>query len=168
VTVAAKDGGAQVTVSLADDAVAVVAPAPLAAPAALGAADSSNTAPESPPAGSNGSTQRVLGWTAVGVGVVGVAFGSVFGFDAKSKNDEATNQDGCSGSTCKGPNSVQGAAASSDASSAANASTIAFVVGGVALAAGVVIVLTAPSGHAVHVAPAVGQSFGGLAAYGFW
>jgi hypothetical protein len=168
VNVAPKETGAQVTVSMADDAAPGVAAAPLAAPVAVGVTDLPSKAAEPTPAGSNGSTQRTLGWVTAGAGVVGIAIGSVFGLDAKSKNDEATNQDGCSGATCKGPNSAQGAAASSEASSAATASTIAFIVGGVALAAGVVILLTAPSGHAVQVAPTVGQSFGGLAAYGVW
>jgi hypothetical protein len=56
--------------------------------------------------------------------------------------------------------------ASKDAIGAATASDVGFAVGGVLAAAGVIVVLTAPSG--VHVAPAVGQGYGGLTVAGDW
>ncbi len=163
VDVAARQTDARVTVSLTDDVAAVAAATP--APSSAVPPQTQALAPETPPPSeNNGAAQRTIGWIAAGAGVVGIAIGSVFGLDAKSKNDQAI-QDGCSGSKCSDPT---GLSASNDANGAATASTIAFVAGGVALAAGVVLVLTAPSGHAIHVAPAVGQGYGGVSIGGAW
>lgn len=54
----------------------------------------------------------------------------------------------------------KGLTLTNDAKDDATVSTVAFVVGGAALATGAVLWLTAPSGG-VHVAPTVGRSFGG-------
>lgn len=173
VTVAPKDAEARVTVALVDDpaAVAEATPAPATGPALGGAAEgaSSKEPPSNPPdrpAGSSGSGLRTAGWVTAGVGAAGLALGAVFGLVAKSKNDEALSNDGCSGSVCTGPNAKAGASASSDANSAATVSTVAFIAGGVVAATGLALVIFAPSAPGVHVTPAVGSGYGGLTATG--
>jgi hypothetical protein len=94
-----------------------------------------------------------VGWTLAAVGLVGgVALGSAFGLDAKSKLDTSNGQpadmgDGCVATQC--PNQM-GVTLRQGALDSALASTIAFVAGGVLLAAGIVIVLAAPAAS-VHV-----------------
>jgi hypothetical protein len=173
VTVAAKEADARVTVTLADEPAPAVAEATGSAAAALPVAPEAASAPKEPPStppdqvsSSNGAGLRTAGWVTAGVGVAGLAVGAVFGLIAKSKNDSALSNDGCSGSKCTGPNAQAGAAASSDANSAATVSTIAFIAGGVVAATGFALVIFAPSGPAVHVTPAVGSGYGGLTAFG--
>jgi len=78
--------------------------------------------------------------------------------DAKSKNDQALQPANCRTSMYCTQN---GLTLTSDAKSSATISTVAFFVGGAALASGAVLWLTAPSSGGVHVAPAVGSSYGG-------
>jgi hypothetical protein len=92
--------------------------------------------------GSDGSTQRIVAGVVGGVGVVGVVVGSVFGLKASSDWDEAKSD--CNPYPKCGP---EGAQLGDDASSAATISTIAFVVGGAAIAGGLVLWLTAPDGE---------------------
>ncbi|MFZ5892719.1 MAG: hypothetical protein ACOY0T_16795 [Myxococcota bacterium] len=85
------------------------------------------------------NTQRISGYAIAGLGVVGIGLGSYFGLRAISKNNESNDQ-GCMGNECP----ADAAATRRAAASAGNVSTIAFLVGGAALATGVVLVLTAP------------------------
>jgi hypothetical protein len=97
-------------------------------------------AAETAPPGGRGDAQRTIGFVVAGVGIAGVAVGSVFGLMASSKW-----------------NTAQADNSSSDEQSAsglATASTIAFVAGGVAVAAGAVLWLTAPSGRVTAASPA--------------
>jgi hypothetical protein len=94
-----------------------------------------------PGAAAPGSTQRTLGFVIGGVGVAGVAAGAITGLVAMTKNN--TSKRLC-------PN--DGACASADAVDAndgaktfSTVSTIAFIAGGVGLAVGGVLLLTAPS-----------------------
>jgi serine/threonine-protein kinase len=93
---------------------------------------------------------------AIGAGVVGVAglgVGSAFGLVAMSKRDEA--QGVCPHALCS---DSAGSSKWSDAKSAGNVATVAFIVGGVGAAAGVVLWLTAPSvGQDVRVGFAPGR-----------
>jgi hypothetical protein len=163
VTVAAKDPNARVTLALEDnpDAAPPTPAAPVPAPTAA-PAPTAPPAAEQPPS-SSGSTQRTVGLVVGGVGVVGVALGSVFGLSAKSKNDDALQN--CRTSTLCNPTGVSD---TNDAKSAATISTIAFAAGGVALATGLILFFTAPSSSSapaagvVHVVPAVGRSSGGV------
>ena len=97
-----------------------------------------------------------------GVGVVGLVVGSVFGLKSMSSHDESEAH--CSGNVCD----AAGVAASDDARSAGNVSTVAFIVGGVGLAAGAVLWFTLPSGSDASSAALangrlrVGLSPGGL------
>jgi hypothetical protein len=103
------------------------------------------------------STQKSVGFVAGGAGVVGVALGAVFGIVASSKWSSAK-------SDC-GPSCGANAPAQqekSSAESAATISTVGFVAGGVLLAAGLTLFLTAPpetkatTTGALRVTPAVG------------
>jgi len=84
-------------------------------------------------------TQRSLALVAGGVGLVGVAVGTVFGLRSMSKHNEAER-------ACPGECSdSSGAELWSDARANGTVSTIAFAVGGATLAGGVVLWLTAPN-----------------------
>jgi hypothetical protein len=103
----------------------------------------SASGPESaPPAAIGGGlgTQRVVAIVAAGVGVVGLGLGAGFGLAAKSKNDDAN--DACPSVACSNANAV---AQSSAAIRDGHIATAAFIAGGVALGAGVVLWFTGKS-----------------------
>jgi hypothetical protein len=89
-----------------------------------------------------GATQRTVGWILGGAGLVGLAVGTAFGLSASSKWSSAKS--GCDDTGCP----PDAAAKTDDARHAATASTVAFVAGGVLLAAGVIVLWTAPSKEA--------------------
>jgi hypothetical protein len=106
------------------------------------------------PGATNGSTQKALGLVAGGVGVVGVALGAVFGAVASSKWSTAKSD--C-GAGCSAASPAQDE--KSSAQSAATVSTIGIVGGGVLLAAGLALYLTAPESKpatALRFTPSVG------------
>ena len=96
-----------------------------------------------------------------GVGVAGLVVGSLFGAVASSKWSAAKSD--C-GAGCGPTAPAQGE--KSTASSDATISTVAFVVGGVLAAGGVVLYLTAPSrtasGTGLRIAPALGSNETGV------
>lgn len=93
-----------------------------------------------PPETSSGlGTQKILAIMAGGVGVVGIGLGSAFGLITISKKNDA--QSACP-NLCS---SQDGVNKWSDAKDAATLSTVAFIVGGVALAGGAALWFTAPS-----------------------
>ncbi|HEY8041266.1 MAG TPA: tetratricopeptide repeat protein [Polyangiaceae bacterium] len=99
--------------------------------------------PASPVPPSGGSTQRTLAFALLGAGAAGAVVGTVFGLVSMSAHDDAARQ-------CKlGSNHDQCTQGGFDTNNRAitdgNVSTIAFVVGGAALATGAVLWLTAPS-----------------------
>jgi serine/threonine-protein kinase len=100
-------------------------------------------APAAPPDEGRPGAQH---WVALGFGVAGVvAVGVGIGFGVKAMNDDSEANDHCrEGNLCD----PEGVALGEDASSAATLSTIAFVAGGAALGAGLVLWLTAPSSPA--------------------
>lgn len=105
----------------------------------------------------NGSTQRTLAFVAGGLGVVGVGIGTYFGLRAMSKKDDYEkhqDSDGaCLDMACE--------TLSGEASSAGNASTIAFVAGGALLATGVVLYFTAAgNGDETRAAVRIGAMAG--------
>ncbi len=159
------------TVELAESMAIEVKIPPLEddAPAVVGAVPPSAIEPhDEPSASAPGRTQRIAGVAVGSLGVAGIAVGSVFGFLAKSKNDAAlthcaTAIDGVF--RCD----KTGLDLTSSAKSRATASTVFFVVGGLALAAGVVLFVTAPrASTSVSVAPVVGPGFAGTAANVVW
>ena len=115
-----------------------VAPAADRAVHAPASAQSLQPATDQTASQSSFGSQRTLALVSGSVGLVGVGLGAYFGLHAKSKLDEA-NGAGCS-DTC--PNAVAHSA-NQDAVSAGKISTIAFAVGAVGLAGGVVLWLTA-------------------------
>jgi hypothetical protein len=127
------------------------APAEAAAPAAPVAVGASPTADR--PA-SDGKTQRTVAYVLGGAGIVGIGLGAVFGLNAISKNDES-NENGCVGNDC----TPDAAELRKDAQSAGTISTVAFALGGAALAGGVVLLLTAPHGKS-ESAPTARVSIG--------
>jgi hypothetical protein len=135
---------------------AVVIPALTDAPAGAtaGAAPASGAKSDRPPP--DGKTQRIVAYALGGVGVVGLALGSVFGMQAISKNDES-NQKGCTDNQC----SPDAAEIRRDAQAAGTASTVAFAIGGAALAGGVVLFLTAPKARTPAATARIGTVPGG-------
>ncbi len=106
------------------------------------------------PAGakSDGSTQRTIGLVVGGVGIVGVAVGTVFGLQASSKWDDAKSKCNDYPYEC-GPDGVDLA---DEAKSSATVSTIGFIAGGVLIAGGAALFFTAGSGEksvAIGVGP---------------
>jgi hypothetical protein len=149
-----------VTVTPESRATETVAPLEALAPAALPSTRPSDTLtrPAAPPS----SLQRMLAIAAGAVGVAGAGAGAYFGLDAWSKWSKARGR--CpAGGRCD----ATGASLSADAGAAADRATASFVVGGVALAAGVLLWLTAPSATleggktAVRIVPA-GPGAGGV------
>jgi hypothetical protein len=114
-----------------------IAPVPAKTTATGGSTAPNAPATDTPKAG---STQRTLGWVAVTVGGAGLIFGGVTGglaIGKKSSLDDA----GCQGDAC--PTSQQGKVDSYN--TLRTLSSVGFIAGGVVAAAGVVLVLTAPS-----------------------
>jgi len=101
------------------------------------------------------NTRQIAALVAGGIGVVGIGVGTVFGFISKSKHDEAERS--CQGDECT---TQQGLDASMDAHKAGNVSTVAMIVGGVGLAAGVTLWLTAPKPNSGAPSAQVGLGFG--------
>jgi len=136
------------------------------------------TLPAAPPdadAGASGwSTQKTLALVAGGVGVAGIAVGSVFGWMAHSS--WSSSQSECpSAANC--PQHTQAVSDHDSATTSATLATIAFAAGGAALAAGGVLWFTAPrseSGRSattssVRLAPGVGPGSASLVVTGvFW
>ena len=88
----------------------------------------------------SGSGQKTAGYWVVGAGVAVLAAGSVFGLMAAS-SQSTQNSDCPSQTNC--PNYDKAVDAHNDAATFGTVSTIAFAVGGVAFATGMVLVLTA-------------------------
>ena len=134
------------------------APGETAAPAPVVPATSSPAEPPLPPL-PPGGTQRMIAYAVAGVGVAGIVVGSVFGFDTISKNN-ASNAGPCHpDNTCDN----DGLSLRKAAERSAAASTIAFVAGGAAVAAGAVLYVTAPRARVpVGLVPTVDVRSAGL------
>ena len=117
-----------------------------------------------PPGQSTWNSEKTIALALAGVGIVGVAVGSVFGLAAHSSWQQA--QKDC-GSTCSTTSTAQNEA--QDAHNKATLSNVAFIAGAAALAAGVVFWVLAPSGSdaaSARILPFVGPGSGGIAAMG--
>jgi len=136
--------------------------------------------PEGGPAGPGSSTwsgRKTLAVTLAGVGVAGVAVGSIFGLEAINQNN-ASN----AGGHCTGGCDATGTSLRNQAITDATASTVAFGAGLAFVAAGVVVWLTAPSTAPrpgatglmlrlparLTLVPALGAGSAGMAALGAW
>ncbi len=94
------------------------------------------------PAGNGKSINKTIGYAALGVGAAGVVVGSIFGILAISAHSSIAGT--CTNGSCPPSDN-------SDISSyhtKGTVSTIGFIVGGVGLAAGAILILTAPKAHA--------------------
>ncbi len=137
-----------------------VAPTPATAPAAPAAPPADTTTPPS-----SGGAQRTIALITGGVGIAGLGVGGVFGILAMSKNNSTSGH--CNGSVCDAPT----IASLSDARTDATVSTVGFVAGGVLIAAGAVLYLTAPKGPpstGLVLSPGAGGSIAGLTLQGGW
>ena len=98
---------------------------------------------EATPEGNDSDAQRVGGFVSGAVGIVGVGLGVAFGVLAMTKQDdslafcEANDDNRCT---------ADGVALRDDALTFAHVSTAGFVVGGVGVVLGIILVATAPSG----------------------
>jgi hypothetical protein len=93
------------------------------------------------PGESAGGTQRVLGISAMGLGVVGLGVGAFFGLRTSSKWADAKTH--CAGLECD----RAGVDLATQAKNSGTASTIAFIAGGVFAVGGAALFFTAPSGE---------------------
>jgi hypothetical protein len=131
--------------------------------------------PEPPPPKSSFGAQRIAAIAVGAAGAGGVVAGSVFGMNAKGAYDKAMGDP----SLCPTKKTCypDGKALVDQAQSDALISTITFIAGGVALAGGVVLFVTAPSGappakgqHSTYpklaVVPVATDTFAGVSATG--
>lgn len=126
IEVPAKPGDTEITVPALDKGVSA------------GAASPQPDATES----SRGSGRRLVGLVVGGAGVVTLGVSTALAFGAKSKFDDTASM--CAGNQC----TEEGASLRHDAVRGGNIATVVGGVGLAALAAGVVLYLTAPSGSA--------------------
>jgi hypothetical protein len=138
------------------------APAPVpAAPADSGPA-SSETAAVGRPGGGMGAL-KVFGLVTAGLGVAGIAVGSVFGTQAISAKDQQVSDCG-SPATCTAVGHSRAVDDHSTAVTDGTISEIGFIAGGALLVGGAVMFLV--GGSSPQPAPAVGMSFTPSAAPG--
>lgn len=111
---------------------------PEAAKASAAAANADKNPPEE--RGSDGSGQRIASYVLMGVGVVGLGVGTVFGLKTSSTWSDAKTH--CTGLECD----RTGVQLATDAKNAGTVSTIAFVAGTALLAGGAILFFTTPKG----------------------
>ena len=128
-----------------------------------------------PPASGDGKTQRILGFTAIGAGVVGLTVGVIFELRRSSK---LSDRDAiCPGGDCSVKTKAEQDALTpqvnsltDDARTASTIGTIGLVAGGLLTAGGLALVFTAPrregSQNQVAVLPMAGPHMQGLAVTG--
>lgn len=128
--------------------------------------------PPPTPVSSNGDTQRTVGIIVGGVGLAGLAVGTVFGLQARSKWNSAD----CPSNLCKSEGDQTRA---QDAKQFATMSTWSFVAGGALMATGTALWLTASDGVGarevaargsmeLRVSPAAGDGSAGLLVHGLF
>ncbi|HEX9294384.1 MAG TPA: hypothetical protein VF881_01070 [Polyangiaceae bacterium] len=123
------------------------------------------------PVASHGTSQRTIGYVVGGVGLAGLVVGTVFLVRRASKVDERNSVD-CPMDTCSSQDkAVQIEQLTDQARTAATTATVGFIVGGAAIAAGGVLVLTSPSPSASArwtVQPWFARAGAGAAISGVW
>jgi hypothetical protein len=136
----------------------LAAPPPAPAPAEARAATAAN-------AGDPGATQRWVGLSLSGLGLVGVGLGAYFGLRAIDEDSQA-DEGSCDASLCQEASDLEHAESANRAAIAAN---VAFGVGGGLIAVGLAVFFSAPSAPreaALRVAPRLGPGFAGLGVEG--
>lgn len=112
-----------------------------------------------------GKTQRWIGISLGGLGLVGAGVGTYFGVRAINEDSDA-DAGSCDETTCQEAGDFEHA---DSANRSAVASNVAFAIGGALFATGIVVYLTAPhgpEGSAIRVTPRVGPAFAGLGVEG--
>jgi hypothetical protein len=160
--IALKDG-ATVTVDVPE--LAPTSGAPIETPKASATQAPSKAAPApavaaSTSESSSSSTQRTVALVAGGIGIAGVAVGTVFGLKSMAAHDDSQAPGVCSGGDCL---TNEGVELTETARKAGNVSTIAFAVGAAGLVAGSILWFTAPRGG-----PQVGVGMGTMQLRGSW
>jgi hypothetical protein len=127
-------------------------------------------APVPPPVG---GAQRTLGLALGGFGILGIATGVVAGVHTLAKRKEAASACGGSYPVCDLANQNAVTSDNSEAQMAGTVSTVGFIVGGLGLAGGALLYLTAPSAEkssrqGLRVAPMVGSGTTGATLAGRW
>jgi|GEM_PF-3357643 len=90
-----------------------------------------------------GSAQKTAGYIVGGVGIAGLAVGTIFGLRVLSKNDESESL--CpTGQLCSPADQARYHASVDDARSARTVSLLGFGLGGAAIVAGAALLITAP------------------------
>ncbi len=95
--------------------------------------------PPAPPPESSGGTTKILGYTALGIGVVGVAAGTIFLLSSSSKRSDANAL--CPNDQCPESKRSEVEKLDSDASTARTLSFVGFGVGVVGIGAGVALLV---------------------------
>jgi serine/threonine-protein kinase len=134
---------------------------PRGAPAPTPEAGHGTPAPEQAPKQDPGKTQRTVGLVVGAVGVVGIGLGTFFGLRAKSKQDEsnaAGDPSLCNADDKCGP---AGLDLRQSALGSATAATVFFILGGVAIAGGAVLYVTAPKASKTTAGIVVAPTLGG-------
>lgn len=117
--------------------------------ASASARTTTNQAPDGPDEADPGATQRTLGFVSLGVGGAGLVLGIITGVLAMGEHSELEEQ--CPNEEC--PESQQSTIDAYETTS--TLSTVGFIAGGVLAAAGIVLVLTAPSAEPAEPAAAL-------------
>jgi hypothetical protein len=125
-------------------------------------AESPQSHPVERPARAGWDSRRTTALVIGGVGVAGVAAGSIFGLMSKSDHDKADQH--CTGSECR---DSEGVSLRSDARHWGNGSTVAFIVGAAGLATGTALWLTTPTTESPLPAQ-VGVGVGSIFVRGMW
>jgi serine/threonine-protein kinase len=132
-------------------------------PGAQPAASATPPAEPEPEPKERGGTQRIVGVGVMGLGIVAVGLGVVFGLSAKSKLSDSNADNHCHPDNhCD----ALGYQLRNDAKDAAALSTISFVAGAIVIGVGATLYLTAPRGKpksgSVRVVPTFGAGAAGL------
>jgi hypothetical protein len=149
VTLAPSAAGEIVVTELEREAV-IAPPAPTEPPASVPVVGP----PREPEPEPDGSGRRTVGYAVGGVGIVGLGIGSIFGISALGKASDANSA--CPDTRCANADAVR---TNDEAKTAATVSTVAFAIGAVAVAAGVYLVLSAPSSKKSATARALAGGF---------
>jgi hypothetical protein len=139
-------------------ATSTAADAPSSTPSEGAASHSDVAAPASsppPPAEAHSTgmhAMRIGAFASFGVGAVGLAVGTVFGLQAKSKDSDADGLARQCGSPCLATNPLAPRIESldSDSRKARTLSAVGFVTAGVGIAGGVVLFVLTPKPHETH------------------
>lgn len=110
------------------------------------------------------SSRRTIGIAVIAVGGALVAGGAVFGYLAKSRNDDAKDLCGGDVDMCDPSRLAEARDKVDSARSAGNLSTVGFIAGGAAVVTGVVLFVTAPKSarRQISIAPTVGAESAGV------